>query len=66
MGYIDINLYNSNFQQDKKAIFDKKVNFLHSNFFFEKISLRKFEKKYFNFFISESFVNNNYAKENLL
>ena len=60
MGYIDINLYNSNFQQDKKAIFDKKVNFLHSNFFFEKISLRKFEKKYFNFFISESFVNNNY------
>ena len=60
LGYIDINLYNANFLQDKIEIFNKKVNFLHSDFFFEKISLLKFERKYFNYFISETYENNNY------
>ena len=36
LGYLDINLYNINFYQDKKTIFEKKINFLRSNFFFEK------------------------------
>ena len=60
LGYLDINLYNTNFLQEKKSIFDKKVNFLHSNFFFVKISQRKFEKRFFNFFISENYENNDY------
>ena len=60
LGYIDINLYNLNFYSEKRAIFDRKVNFLHSNFFFEKISQRKFERRYFSFFISENYENNDY------
>ena len=65
LGYLDINLYNINFYQDKKTIFEKKINFLRSNFFFEKIPQRKFEKRFFNFFISENYENNDYIyKEN--
>ena len=60
LGYLDINLYNLNFLQEKKAIFEKKLNFLHSNFFFEKIPQGKFEKRFFNFFISENYENNDY------
>jgi len=60
MGYLETNLYNNNFLQEKKAIFDKKVNFLHSNFFFVKINQRKFERRFFNFFISEIYENNDY------
>ena len=64
-GYVDIQLYNSNFYQEKKAIFDKKVNFLYTNFFFGKISLRKFENQFFNWFISEEYNNNSLLyKEN--
>ena len=33
-GYLDIQLYNTNFYQEKKEIFDKKVHFLYNNFFF--------------------------------
>ena len=60
LGYLDINLYHINFYPEKKAIFDKKINFLHSNFFFQKISQRKFERRYFNSFISENYINNDY------
>ena len=56
-GYLDIQLYNSNFYEEKKAIFEKKVNFLYTNFFFGKISLRKFENQFFNWFISEEYKN---------
>ena len=60
LGYIDINLYSSYFYQEKKTIYDKKVNFLYTNFFFQKISSKKFEKKYSNFFLSENYENNDY------
>jgi CRP-like cAMP-binding protein len=64
-GYIDIQLYNINFYEEKKAIFEKKVNFLYSNFFFSKISIRKFETHFFNWFISEEYKNNDLIyKEN--
>ena len=64
-GYIDIQLYNLNFYEEKKAIFEKKVNFLYSNFFFGKISIRKFETHFFNWFISEEYKNNDLIyKEN--
>ena len=64
-GYVDIHLYNLNFYEEKKAIFEKKVNFLYNNFFFGKISLRKFETHFFNWFISEEFKNNDFIfKEN--
>ena len=57
-GYLDIQLYNSNFYEEKKAIFEKKVDFLYKNFFFGKISLKKFENKFFNWFISGDYDNN--------
>ena len=60
LGYLDINLYNLNFFVAKKAIYDKKVNFLHSSFIFGKIDAKRFERKYFNFFISEKYENNDY------
>ena len=60
LGYIDINLYSLYFYQEKKAIYDKKINFLYTNFFFQKISSKKFEKKYSNFFLSENYANNDY------
>ena len=64
-GYLDIQLYNLNFYEEKKAIFDKKVNFLYNNFFFGKISLRKFETQFFNWFLSEEYCNNDLIfKEN--
>ena len=64
-GYLDIHLYNLNFFEEKKAIFEKKVNFLYNNFFFGKISERKFEAHFFNWFISEEFKNNDLIyKEN--
>ena len=59
-GYLDIQLYNLNFYEEKKAIFEKKVNFLYNNFFFGKISLRKFETQFFNWFISEEYKNNDF------
>ena len=64
-GYLDIQLYNTNFYQEKKEIFDKKVHFLYNNFFFGKISFRRFTTKFFNWFISEEYDNNIYLyKEN--
>ena len=60
LGYVNIELYSLNYYKEKKSIYDKKVNFLYSNFFFQKISLRKFDNRYFNFFISENYINNDY------
>ena len=57
-GYLDIQLYNLNFYEEKKAIFEKKVDFLYKNFFFGKISIKKFENQFFNWFISEEYDNN--------
>ena len=57
-GYVDLNLYNINFFNEKKNIFDKKIDFLYNYFFFEKINKKKFEKKFFNWFISETYTNN--------
>ena len=57
-GYWDIQLYNLNFSQAKKDIFDKKVNFLYNNFFFGKINIKKFENHFFNWFLSEDYDNN--------
>ena len=61
LGYVNIELYSLIFYKEKKNIYDKKVNFLYSNFFFQKISIRKFDKRYFDFFISENYSNNDYV-----
>ena len=60
LGYVNIELYGINFYKEKKSIHEKKINFLYTNFFFQKISLRKFDKRYFNFFISENYLNNDF------
>ena len=60
LGYVNIELYGMNFYKEKKSIHEKKINFLYTNFFFQKISLRKFDKRYFNFFISENYLNNDF------
>lgn len=57
-GYWDLHLYNLNFFHYKKALFDRKVNFLYNNFFFGKINIKKFETHFFNWFLSEEYNNN--------
>ena len=59
LGYLSASLYKTNFFAEKKLVTENKMNFLHSKFFFNKISLKRFAKKYFNLFISESFINGN-------
>ena len=60
LGYVNVELYSLNYYKEKKNIYDKKLNFIYSNFFFQKISLKKFDNRYFNFFISENYINNDY------
>ena len=57
-GYWDLHLYNLNFFHYKKALFERKVNFLYNNFFFGKINIKKFETHFFNWFLSEEYGNN--------
>jgi CRP-like cAMP-binding protein len=57
-GYWDLHLYNLNFFHYKKALFERKVNFLYNNFFFGKINIKKFETHFFNWFLSEEYSNN--------
>ena len=59
--YICNNLYYKNVVVEKAAVMDRKIQFLNSNFIFSKINLKKFEKKYFEWFIS-----NNYRKGDIL
>ena len=59
--YISNNLYYKNVVAEKAAIIDRKIQFLNSNFIFSKINLKKFERKYFGWFIC-----NNYRKGDLL
>ena len=57
LGYLSASLYKTNFYAEKKLVLENKINFLHSKFFFNKITLKRFEKKYFNSFILESYKN---------
>ena len=59
--YISNNLYYKNVVVEKAAVMDRKIQFLNSNFIFSKINLKKFEKKYFGWFIC-----NNYRKGDIL
>lgn len=59
LGYLSASLYKTNFFAEKKLVMENKINFLHSRFFFSKIALKRFEKKYFNLFILESYINGN-------
>ena len=59
--YINNNLYYKNVVVEKAAVIDRKIQFLNSNFIFAKINLKKFEKKYFGWFIC-----NNYCKGDIL
>ena len=55
VGYITNSLYYKNVVVEKLLIIEKKIEFLHSNYYFCKIHQKKFEKKYFGFFIYEQF-----------
>ena len=55
LALIDNNLYYTNVVTEKAVIIEKKINFLNSNFIFRKIETKKFEKKYFSYFIREKY-----------
>ena len=59
LGYLSANLYKTNFFAEKKLIIENKINFLHSRFFFNNIAFKRFANKYFNLFISDSYLNGN-------
>ena len=58
-GFVNRDLYDITFSSERKAVVNKKVYFLYSNFFFNKISFKKFEKNYFAWFISNKYNNGN-------
>jgi CRP-like cAMP-binding protein len=61
VGYIETSLYYNNIGEEKIKIINKKIYFLIQNFFFKRINPRKFEKKFFGYFIC-----NNYKKGDIL
>ena len=61
VGYINNNLYYKNVVVEKAVVIDRKIHFLHSNFIFGKMNQKKFERKYFGWFIC-----NNYKKGDIL
>ena len=61
VGYLEMNLYHTNIGEEKSKLIKKKINFLIKNFFFKRINPKKFEKKYFGYFIS-----NNYKKGDII
>ena len=61
VGYFEMPLYHAYISQEKIKLIHKRLKFLLENFFFKRITTNSFEKKYFNFFIS-----NNYLKGDVL
>ena len=59
--YISCSSYFRHVVVEKAAINDKKVHFLNMNFIFNKITMKKFEQKYFGLFIC-----NNYKKGDII
>ena len=55
VAYISNHLYYKNVVVEKAAIIDKKIRFLNSNFIFGKINAKKFEGKYFSWFICNKY-----------
>ena len=51
VGYLEIGLYNSYIGEEKGKLIKKQIIFLLKNFFFNKINPKKFQKKYFSYFI---------------
>ena len=58
---ISNSLYYKNVVVEKAAVVDRKIQFLNTNFIFWRISAKKFEKKYFGWFIC-----NNYKKGDII
>ena len=61
VAFINNNLYYKNVVVEKAAVIDRKIQFLNSNFIFGKINQKKFEKRYFGWFIC-----NNYKKGDII
>ena len=61
VAYISNSLYYKNVVVEKAAVIDRKIQFLNSNFIFGRINTKKFEKKYFGWFIC-----NNYKKGDII
>ena len=59
LGFLSASSYKNNFFSEKKLVLESQINFLYSKFFFNKINYKRFAKKYFNLFLSETFVNGN-------
>ena len=51
VGFLEMGLYSSNLAEEKSKIIKKQLIVLLKNFYFNKINPKKFEKKYFGYFI---------------
>ena len=61
VGYIEMKLYHAHISQEKIKLNNKKLRFFIENFFFQRINILNFEKKYFSFFIA-----NHYTKGDIM
>ena len=51
VGYLEMDLYSSHLGEEKNKIIKKQLLFLLKNFYFNRINAKKFEQKYFGYFI---------------
>ena len=56
VAYLSNKLYMMKIGSEKNAFLEKKVEFLQNNFFFKKISVRKFEKNYYCWFFLDTYT----------
>jgi len=61
VGYIEMKLYHAHISQEKIKLNNKKLRFFIENFFFQRINILNFEKKYFSLFIA-----NHYTKGDII
>ena len=55
VGFIEMGIYQNNIGEEKRKIIKNHLNFLLNNFFFKKINPKKFQKRYFGYFIMNNF-----------
>ena len=61
VGYIEMKLYHAHISQEKIKLNNKKLRFFIENFFFQRMNILNFEKKYFSLFIA-----NHYTKGDII
>ena len=56
VGYLEMKLYHTHISQEKIKLNNKKLRFFIENFFFQRINILNFEKKYFSLFIANYYT----------